>query len=191
MRDGVNQASIIDENTKHNTFVWMNFVDSDSFGLSQNMTINPTKWWSSVTTFEVSYSSANVAISSKRFKGWSSSLFSTNDFTLNQQKTMFINLIYFQNFGETFQNYKLKPYARFNLSFKYLMLDKKLELSLNATDIFKAQEYLSQNNNGIVQTFANVWDTQSIRIGLNYKFGSNKLSVKNRETGNQDEVNRM
>jgi hypothetical protein len=26
---------------------------------------------------------------------------------------------------------------------------------------------------------------------LNYKFGSNKLSVKNRETGNQDEVNRM
>ncbi len=191
LRDGVNQASIIDENTKHNTFVWMNFVDSDSFGLSQNITINPTKWWSSVTTFEVSYSSSNVAISSKRFKGWSSSLFSTNDFTLNQQKTMFINLIYFQNFGETFQNYKLKPYARFNLSFKYLMLDKKLELSLNATDIFKAQEYLSQNNNGIVQTFANVWDTQSIRIGLNYKFGSNKLSVKNRETGNQDEVNRM
>ncbi|WP_413531580.1 outer membrane beta-barrel protein [Empedobacter brevis] len=191
LRNGVNQASIIDEKTKHNAFVWMNFVDSDSFGLSQNMTINPTKWWTSITTFEISYSSANVAISSKRFKGWSSSLFSTNDFTLNQQKTMFINLIYFQNFGETFQNYKLKSYARFNLSFKYLMFDKKLELSLNATDIFKAQEYLSQNNNGIVQKFANVWDIQSIRIGLNYKFGSNKLSVKNRETGNQDEVNRM
>lgn len=191
LRDGVNQASIIDEVTKHNTFVWMNFVDSDSFGLSQNMTINPTKWWTSINTFEVSFSSANVAISSQRFKGWSSSLFSTNDFTLNQQKTMFINLIYFQNFGETFQNYKLKPYARFNLSFKYLMLDKKLEFSFNVTDIFKAQEYLSQNNKGIVQKFANVWDTQSIRIGLNYKFGSNKLSVKNRETGNQDEVNRM
>ncbi|WP_314059321.1 TonB-dependent receptor domain-containing protein [Empedobacter brevis] len=191
LRNGVNQASIIDPTTQNNAFIWMNFVDSDEIGVTQSLTFNPTKWWTSTSTFQVSYSSSNVAISTQRFKGWSSSLFTSNDFTLNEKKTLFVNLLYFQNFGETFQNYSLKPYARFNLSFKYLMLDKKLELSFNATDIFKAQEYLSQNNNGVIQKFANVWDMQSIRIGINYKFGSNKLSVKNRETGNSDEVNRM
>ncbi|WP_314243441.1 TonB-dependent receptor domain-containing protein [Empedobacter tilapiae] len=191
LRNGVNQASIIDPNTQNNAFIWMNFVDSDEIGVTQSLTFNPTKWWTSTSTFQVSYSSSNVAISTQRFKGWSSSLFTSNDFTLNEKKTLFVNLLYFQNFGETFQNYSLKPYARFNLSFKYLIFDKKLELSLNATDIFKAQEHLSQNNNGVIQKFANVWDMQSIRIGINYKFGSNKLSVKNRETGNSDEVNRM
>jgi hypothetical protein len=85
----------------------------------------------------------------------------------------------------------LKPYAKFYASIKYLMLDKKLELSVKGADIFNGRESVSQEMNGIKQRFKNIWDTQRISVSLTYRFGNTNIKTNERQTSNTDELNRI
>ncbi|PZQ85037.1 MAG: TonB-dependent receptor, partial [Flavobacterium johnsoniae] len=191
MRDGVNQASILNPDTKQNNYIWMNYVNEDMLSFTQSYTAKPTPWWTSVNNLSLSYSESDIAVSDRRNKGASSSFFTTNDFTLNKNKTFFLSISYFQNFGETFQNSSLKPYAKFYATVKYQMLDKKLELGISGTDIFNGREYSKQNMYGVTQEFKNVWDTQRIRFSLTYRFGNRNLKTSERQSGNSEELNRL
>ena len=190
-KDVVNQASILNPETKQNNYIWMNYVDEEAFGFTESYTVKPKNWWTSVATFNLNYSLSEIAISDKRYKGLSTSFFLTNDLTLNSGKTLFLSLSYFQNFGETFQNSRLKPYAKFYATVKYLMLDKKLELSISGSDIFNGREYSSQEIHGVVQEFKNIWDSQRVRFALTYRFGNKNMKTGERQSGNTDELNRM
>ncbi|WP_166666163.1 outer membrane beta-barrel family protein [Myroides indicus] len=191
LKNGVNQASLLDPDTKENNYIWMNYVNSKQAGISESYTVKPVAWWTSINTFDLAYSEANTVISDKKHTGMSSSLYTSNDFVLNSAQTLFVNISYFQNFGETFQNYKLKPYAKFYASIKYLMLDKKLELSVKGADIFNGRESVSQEMNGIKQRFKNIWDTQRISVTLTYRFGNTNIKTNERQTSNTDELNRI
>ncbi|MBA5791749.1 TonB-dependent receptor [Flavobacterium sp. xlx-214] len=191
MDDGVNQASMLNAETKQNNYIWMNYVDEQSIGLTQSYTVKPKAWWTSVNTLYAGYSESNIAISTQKYKGVSGSFYTTNDFTLNGNKTLFLSVSYFQNFGETFQNTKLKPYAKFYATVKYLMLDKKLELGISGTDIFNGREYITQEMYGVSQQFKNIWDMQRVRFSLTYRFGNNHLKTNERQSGNSEELNRM
>lgn len=191
MKDGVNQASILNPDTQQNNYIWMNYTDAESVGFTQSYTAKPAAWWTSINTFYFAYSASNIAISDRRYKGSSFSFFTANDFVLNADKTLFLSLSYFQNFGETYQNFRLNPYAKFYATLKYLVYDKKLELSLSGSDIFNGREYSKQEMYGVTQEFKNIWDTQRIRFGLTYRFGNSNLKTKERQTGNTEELNRM
>ena len=191
MRDGVNQASILNPDTQQNNYIWMNYADAESVGFTQSYTAKPTAWWTSINNLYFNYSESNIAISDRRYKGSSLSFFTTNDLVLNADKTLFLSLSYFQNFGETYQNFRLNPYAKFYATIKYLAYDKKLELSLSGSDIFNGREYSKQEMYGVTQEFKNIWDTQRIRFGLTYRFGNSNLKTKERQTGNPEELNRM
>jgi hypothetical protein len=191
MRDGVNQASILNPDTKQNNYIWMNYVNEDMLSFTQSYMAKPAPWWTSVNNLNLSYSESDIAVSDRRNKGASSSFFTTNDFTLNKNKTFFLSISYFQNFGETFQNSSLKPYAKFYATVKYQMLDKKLELAISGTDIFNGREYSKQNMYGVTQEFKNVWDTQRIRFSLTYRFGNRNLKTSERQSGNSEELNRL
>lgn len=190
-KDVVNQASILNPETKQNNYIWMNYVDEEAIGFTESYTVKPKNWWTSMATFNLNYSLSEIAISDKRYKGLSTSFFLTNDLTLNSEKTLFLSLSYFQNFGETFQNSKLRPYAKFYATVKYLMLDKKLELSISGSDIFNGREYSSQEIHGVTQEFKNIWDSQRLRFALTYRFGNKNMKTAERQSGNTDEINRM
>lgn len=191
MKDGVNQASILNPDTKQNNYIWMNYVNEDMLSFTQSYTVKPMPWWTSVNNLNLSYSESDIAVSDKRNKGASSSFFTTNDFTLNKNKTFSFSVSYFQNFGETYQNSSLKPYAKFYATVKYQMLDKKLELGISGTDIFNGREYSKQNMYGVTQEFKNVWDTQRVRFSLTYRFGNSNLKTSERQSGNSEELNRL
>lgn len=191
IEDGINQASILNSETKQNNYIWMNYVNEKSIGLTQSFTLKPVAWWTSVNSIYLNYSESNIAISDKKYKGSSASFFTTNDFSLNNNKTLFLSISYFQNFGETFQNFTLKPYAKFYASIKYLMLDKKLELSVTGSDIFNGREYSTQKINDVSQEIKNIWDVQRARFSLVYRFGNKNLKTSERQSGNSEEINRM
>ena len=69
-KNGISQASLIDPATMHNNFVWMNFVNVDSFGVTEIFTWQPVKWWSSMNTFNLSYRNTQLTIAPERYKGW-------------------------------------------------------------------------------------------------------------------------
>jgi hypothetical protein len=43
----------------------------------------------------------------------------------------------------------------------------------------------------VKQNFRNIWDNQSFRISLNYKFGNDKITLKERKTGNSEDLDRL
>ena len=153
----------------------MNYVDASSFGLAETFTWKPVKWWSSMNTFNLSHSNTQLSIGPERYKGWTADFSTSNDFTLNKPKTAFFNLTYTQDFGGVYNNFTSKAYSTVDISFKYLAFDKKLVISLVGSNIFNGIGYSYQMMNGVKQSFRNIWDNQSFRVSLNYKFGNDKI----------------
>ena len=191
LKNGISQASLIDPATMHNNFVWMNYVNADSFGLAETFTWQPLKWWTSINTFNLSYRSTQLTIGPERYKGWTADFSTSNDFTLNKPKTAFFNLTFAQDFGGKYDNFTSAAYSTVDISFKYLAFNKKLVISLVGSNIFNGISYDYQMMNGVKQSFRNIWDTQSFRVSLNYKFGNDKIKTSNRQSGNSEELNRM
>jgi len=71
------------------------------------------------------------------------------------------------------------------------MLDKKLQLALNATDVLKSskQRYSSVVNH-IRQEYNNYYDSQYLRFTIRYNFGNEKLKQQDRKPGNEEERRR-
>ncbi len=90
-----------------------------------------------------------------------------------------------------FGNYgidKIKPFTSTSFALQYHLLDKDLKITLKANDIFKTDRFrFSSTVNGVYRNSDYYFDTRSFQLAVNYKFGSKKVSVKKRQTGNEDE----
>lgn len=78
-----------------------------------------------------------------------------------------------------------------NLGMKYAMLDKKLNLSIYANDIFKTgSQTASTNTNNVNQKYYNYYDQRYFNLGVSYSFGNSKIKVRDHQGGNAEERNR-
>ena len=78
-----------------------------------------------------------------------------------------------------------------NIGFKYLVPNKKIQITLNFYDIFKTNIYRSSSfSNGVQSISKNYYDNQTFRISLLYKFGNNKINVREKKGGNESESKR-
>lgn len=190
-RNGIDQASIIDPATMQSNFIWMNYLNTDSFGLAETYNLKVANWWTSLNTFSVNHSKTILTISPEIYQGWTTNFSSSNDFTVNKDKTAFFNLSFNQDFGGKSGNFTGSAYSTVDFSFKYLALRKKLQFSVSGINIFNGIGSSYQIMNGVKQNFRNIWDNRSFRISLSYKFGNQKISTKERHSGNSDELNRL
>lgn len=192
--DGFEQVSIIDLNTSITQIIPLNYLKVYSFGLSETYTFNTWSWWSSVNTLDVSYLNAKSSIpyTLKKNEGWNATFSTNNDFILNQNKTLLMSLNYWVNFPGVSSFYTESGTSSLAMGVKVLLLDKKLTLNLTANDIFSGQRGLSTSKtNGVKISYRNYYDSQSIRLAVNYSFGNSTLKVAKRNFGNQEENNRV
>ena len=78
-----------------------------------------------------------------------------------------------------------------DIGVKYLLLDRKLTLSMDISDVFGTNIYhMNQVVDGVVSTGIYDQDNRYIRFALKYKFGNKDIFVKKRSGGNKDEINR-
>lgn len=86
-------------------------------------------------------------------------------------------------------NYSLK--SSFDVSIKRFLLEKNLQLYLVFSNILKSDKVtMSYVSNNINQSYRQYNDSQNIRFTILYKFGNNKVGVKQRKLGNQEEQQR-
>jgi outer membrane receptor protein involved in Fe transport len=190
-KNGISQASLINPATMQNNFVWMNYLNTDSYGLAETYTLKVSKWWTSLNTLNISYSKTILTISPQIYKGLTADFSSSNDFTLNKDKTAFFNLSFSQDFGGNSGNFTSTAFSTVDVSFKYLTFNKKLQVGISGSNIFNGIGSAYQTMNGVKQNFRNIWDNQSFRISLNYKFGNDKITLKERKTGNSEDLDRL
>lgn len=192
-RDGYGQVTVHDIMNDSQAFKRLNYFDSSSLGGSLTFNYDLFSWWNTATEVSAYYNELNPKIDlfSNFYSGWGGYTTSTNTFSLNKKKTFLATLYYEYNYPAVQGIINSSSSSTLNIGFRSLLFNKKLTVGLNFDDIFRKNLTLYSNRSqDINQTFLQYYDTRQFRISLTYKFGSTKLSMEERETGNQDEKNR-
>ena len=192
-QDIFSQIPLPNTSTNIITFTNENYVNTNRYGISEFFLFDKYSWWSSSNSVDVNYSvsSFDLPTAHDDLKGFSSSISTSNDFSTKKIKGFSINIGYSYTFEG--KNYIFDTGKASNLSgaIQYLLLDKRLKISLSANDIFKdSAEILKATVNDVYQTARYYFDSRTVSLSVAYSFGNNNISAKRHRTGNSDERNR-
>ncbi|WP_442588286.1 TonB-dependent receptor domain-containing protein [Pedobacter sp. AW31-3R] len=187
--DVFNQIGLPDVNTNNIRLIYQNIFNLKRYGFSESFTFDQFKWWSSNNLFNINYtSSQTIDLSARAVDGFTSFITSNNDFNLNKAKTVLVNLGFEYYFLGAYGIDKIKAFTSTSLAIQYLLLNNNLRINLKASDIFKSDRYrFNSTVAGVHRSSDYYFDTRLVQLSLNYRFGSKKVNVKNRQTGNQEE----
>lgn len=186
------ELAIVDRVTQVTRQTPLNYANTYQIGFSTYYNFSKVSWWNSFTGFNVNYqhirSKTAFIQSTDGFNGY---CYTNNDFTLNKKKTIFLGLNYALQLPGRYQVFHLSTMHMLDVSAKFLMLDKKLSLTLVCEDVLNQQRPLiTYTSNGIENTIRSYGDTRSFRVSLSYKFGNKHIQSKERDGGNEDEKER-
>ncbi|HEY1194803.1 TonB-dependent receptor [Flavobacterium sp.] len=186
------ELAIIDPETNITKSTPINYADTYQIGFSTYYNFNKYSWWNSFMGFNANYqnvkSRTNLIASVDGYNGY---IYSNNDFTVNQSKSIFLGLNYGLQLPGRYQVFNISTLNILDVSVKFLALKKSLSITLTAEDLLNAQKPLiSYYSNGIKNTMRNYNDSRAFRIALSYKFGNQNVKSKERNFGNEEERNR-
>lgn len=186
------QLSILDAQTNVTRSTPLNYANTYQVGISMYYNLSKWSWWNSFSGFNVNYQnvrSRTAAIAS--IDGYNAYLYSNNDFTLNTSKTLFVSVNYGLQLPGRYQIFYISTMHQLDVSVKYLLLNKKLAVTLTVQDVVNGQRPLiSYSSNGVETNFRSYDDTRGFRISLSYQFGNNKLKTTEKSFGNEEERER-
>jgi len=190
--DVFNQIGLPDLNTNQIRLIYKNIFNLKRYGFSETFTFDKIKWWNSNNLFNINYTTAKtIDLSARAVNGFTSFFNSNNDFNLNTSKTLTFNLGFEYYFLGAYGIDKIKPFSSTSFAIQYLLLNKDLRINLRANDIFKTDRYrFSSIVAGVHRSTNYYFDTRLVQLSVSYKFGSRKVNVSNRQTGNQEERSR-
>jgi len=187
------QIPIPDAATTTVVFKFENFLDTKKTGINMNYLFEPYKWWSSNNSIDFNYSINDYQDEGQitRKTGYNSNFSTSNDFYLNPQKTLSLNINYWYSPPGIDEIWDVKAVSNLSASVQLLLLDKKLKLTLGGNDIFKTQkDRLSTTVEGVFQDVNDYYDARYVRFAATYNFGNSNTSTKKNKVGNQQERNR-
>lgn len=155
--------------------------------------LNQLKWLESNNQFDVFYSISKAKIPQvqNRLNGFGAYFSSLNQIILNASKTVLGDVSFWYQFPSIDGLNKNKSQANLDLGLKILLLQRKIQLSVNASDIFKTNKYrFSSLVNNIMQDYNNYYDSRQLRITIRYNFGNEKMKQTERKAGNEEERRR-
>ena len=185
------QVPLANDATNIIRFTNENFISTNRIGISVNYTFDKLSWWSSNNNVNINYSESKFSLEKQQEdqKGINKVISTYNDFNLTENILLGANFWY--NFPGINGIYNTKEASSLSLSIQYLLLDKKLNISLRGSDLFKSSAERNESVvNGVLQTGRYYFDSRSVQLSINYKFGANGLSAKKHQTGNRDERSR-
>ena len=192
-KNGFEQLTLIDNNTNIQRTVAENLFNTSVFGISESYTFKKIKWLSSTFSFNWNYSWSKslIPITNQNLNGANAYFSTNNDFVLNKSKTLLFNISYWYNFKGVSDLDKNNAYSQLDTSIKYLVLDKKLQISFNVNDILGSNRpiYTSYTDNTQID-YKNYYDVRLFRLSLTYNFGNKNINIEKKEFGNEEEKNR-
>ncbi|CAM3963979.1 MULTISPECIES: TonB-dependent receptor domain-containing protein [Flavobacterium] len=193
LKDGYDQISEIDPNTKIINYTYYNYIDTYSYAISDTYIFDKMDWLTSYNTAEVGYSkmtsSIPQTISSQ--SGFNAFVQTQNYITLDTKKNLSLGANYYYVFPAKQNLYKMEGYGALDLSLRLKLLEGNLNLSLFANDILKTSRTLVTNYyNNVRTTYKNYYDTRSVSFNIRYTFGNTKIGSKSNRSGNYDVQNR-
>lgn len=170
-----------------------NFADFKAYGLNATGTFQPLPCWEMQTQLSIQLQQLNSKEYIQVEQSYTLPMYYAslnNSFSLNKDRTLLAeaSFFYLSKYRDDFL--EIDPIGSIDIGIKALLLDRKLTLALNATDLLATQRGRGMH---VVtgQTINNYFDTRNIRISATYKFGSAKVKARSqRNTGIEEEKSR-
>jgi hypothetical protein len=190
-KDAMMETPVLDVANATTIYTTGNLDDAHNMSITGIVPIRLSGKWESQNTFVVSYSKFSTL--------------SNNGLVVNEQlsylfqsnHTILLPWGLRLEVNATFRGpsasglYHMAPMSRVDLGLKKSFFNKKLDLTLNANDIYKGYRFLwTTNINGNINDFDQYLRWRTVGVTLRYNFSSGqKVDLKKRNT-NLDELNR-
>lgn len=158
-------------------YKFTNDLSTRSFVFSSSYVLNKIKWLESLNSLEIYY---NKTISTSKYtdptiSGWTGSFRSNNSFYFNKEKTLVGGLSFRYQFPGIEGLSKYPGSYHFYLSGKYSLLNKRLQIGLRLSDIFKMITPLKYYVNDVLYSTKANGDSRRLYLTFQYNFGNSKL----------------
>lgn len=188
------QFAFVDNNTKVTRYYPLNFINYESFGMSETYIYNKL-WWLNSYNNAICYHTNNTATipeAQHSMKKYSGNFSTNNDFMLNKSKTVMLNLGFVYSFPQINGFTNIQAFNILYGGVKVKLLDEKLSISITGNDIFHTQ-YIkaSFTSNGINNRYNLYQDNKKLEISVSYKFGNKLIQTNSHSTGNDEERSRI
>lgn len=172
-----NYGQVVTFDNGYKVLNYLNYYNENNTGLTVNYVDTFFSIWEASLNVNTYYTKSKGLL--PQIVGQNSfSLYytTTNSIVLNKHKTFFLLLNFWQTFPYTNGNSHIKGSYEFFPGMKMSILDKKLQVSAVANDVFKSDKgrgYTNYSNSAT--TFDNYYDARTLTLSLTYNFGNNKV----------------
>jgi hypothetical protein len=193
LENGFEQVTLVDSLSIVQQVTPKNFIENNTIGLTENITLNPFKGLKTNLSVDVyySYTTSSIPFSLNLLSGWNGMFSISNDLVLNKSKTAFFNISYFYITKGVSNLDRNNDFDQLDVALKLLFWKEKVKLTIAGNDLLSGfrPEYISVTN-GIKSSFKNYSDNRFFRISLAYNFGGIPKNNEQREQKNREELNR-
>lgn len=191
--NGFNDVNFIDASTNIQVAKPVNFITGYHYQFSNAVTFNVFKWLESINQVDVFYNTSNSSITQtlSALNGFGAYFSTLNQFVFNHSKTLLGEASFWCQFPYVDGLNQNKNQYNLDLGIKMLLLNKKIQLAITATDVLKTNQYrFSSLINNIRQEYNNYYDSRQLKITFRYNFGNEKIKHQDRKLGNEEERRR-
>jgi outer membrane receptor protein involved in Fe transport len=171
----------------------LNYFDNYNIAIQQTYMYTKLKWLENQNTLVVYFQHSDskiFPITPKTSEGFGASISTSNTFMINKTIVSGFELQY--NFphqsSDLVYNFATTQLAIYSRMF---FLNKKLQLTIAANNLFKANDYYNKSSrNNVAVIYKGYYDTLYFGCNISYKLGSSKINVSKRQVSNEDEKGR-
>lgn len=170
-----------------------NFLTTSEVVLNTSIYLNTPKWLENQTQFSLYHTSSksNTNATLQKVSGFGGDISTVNNIILNKPKTLVGGITFTYQFPTVSGINNYMKYYWLDISGRYLLLKKKLQIGLSLRDIFKTKTVSSSevvNNIKTILTANN--DTRRFIINIRYSFGNLKIKKGQAHSNNGEEQGR-
>ncbi|WP_342328471.1 TonB-dependent receptor [Pedobacter sp. FW305-3-2-15-E-R2A2] len=185
---------VFSSNPETNTLVLTreNYYKEQYFGLGENYSLQLTSWWQSENSVYLLGSKSKFTSQIKASPKNTVQLYlSTNHtFSLRESTKLQVDYSYSSSFKRGL--YEFGAMSGLNIGLRQTFVKNNLQVSMLVNDVFN-RNYLKNYTsivNGIRQVYSENNSSRFFRISLAYNFGNDKVTIKERSFGNDEERKR-
>lgn len=175
-------------NSSRNIMSFTNFKDNNSYGAEISGNLDFTKWWSANLGTDIYFKTIRGTVSSS-FVERNANIFNArinNTFKANKN-------LRFQLFGmyrgqEQSLQFLRNPMYRMDVGASYNILKGQGTLSARASDIFNTMRFSFNGDLPYNQEGSFIWESRSLYLGFNYRFGGGKNAALQRKQRDKNET---
>ncbi|QNJ98290.1 TonB-dependent receptor domain-containing protein [Constantimarinum furrinae] len=197
IEDEINRAVFVDRTDLNKVILTFdNFDNTSAYGIELSTNYRPTSWWNFNASFDL-YSQTQKGITERledpgnnptvqniitetvevENTAWNFRMF--NNFKVTQELT-FSAFGFYRGANRNLQ-FEIEPMYFINLGARYSLWDGRGTFSVNYNDILDSMKFAFDGQRPYAQTGEFNWESNTVYVGLSYRFGGGKYRAKSRK----------